>query len=96
MRFLYKERYLKRFDRFPDSEQTLIVEADQQIRAFYTTRQAPTGLGIKLLHRSGPEKVFEARASRGIRIVWAERSETVSFILVGLHDEGRRYLRSLH
>ena len=95
MRFLYKERYLKRFDRFPAYEQALIVEADQQIRAFYTTRQAPTGLGIKLLLRSGPDKVFEARASRGIRIVWANHGDVVSFVLVGLHDEVRNYLRSL-
>jgi hypothetical protein len=95
MRFIYKERYLKRFDRFPAHEQALIVEADQQIRAFYTTRQAPTGLGIKLLHRSGSDKIFEARASRGIRIVWAERGDMVSFVLVGLHDEVRNYLRSL-
>jgi len=96
MRFIYKERYLKRFDRFPATEQAHIVEADQQIRAFYTTRQAPTGLGIKLLHRSASDKIFEARASRGIRIVWAERGEMVSFVLVGLHDEVRDYLRSLH
>jgi hypothetical protein len=95
MRFIYKERYLKRFDRFPAEEQTLILETDQQIRAFYATRQAPTGLGIKLLYRSGPGKVFEARASRGIRIVWAERGDMVSFVLVGLHDEVKRYLRSL-
>ena len=96
MRFIYKERYLKRFDRFPTGEQALILEADQQIRAFYTSRQAPTGLGIKLLHRSGADKVFEARASRGIRIVWAEQEEVVSFVLLGLHDEVQRYLRSLH
>jgi len=95
MQFIHKERYLKRFDRFTRHEQVLILEADRQIRAFYFTRQAPIGLGIKLLHRSSDEKIFEARASRGIRIVWAEREDTVSFVLVGLHDEVKRYLRSL-
>ena len=95
MQFIYKERYIKRFERFPAHEQTLILEADQQIRAFYTTRQAPHGLGIKLLYAKGADKVFEARASQGIRIVWAQRGDLVSFVLVGLHNEVRNYLRSL-
>ena len=95
MHFVYKERYSKRFDRFPLHEQTLIHQTDQQIRAYYQTRQAPLGLRIKLLYSRGPDKVFEARASQSIRILWAEREETISFVLVGLHDEVKRYLRSL-
>lgn len=96
MEFLYKERYLKRFDRFPVHEQTLIIEADRQIRSYYATRHAPHGLRIKLLHASGAGKVFEARASQAIRIVWVEADNVVSFALVGLHDDVKRYLRSLH
>ena len=95
MKFIYKERYLKRFDRFPRHEQVLIHEANRQIRAYYITRQASIGLGIKLLHTHGSEKVFEARASQSIRIVWTQRKELVSFVLVGLHDEVKQYLRSL-
>jgi len=95
MQFLYKERYLKRFDRFSAHEQILIQEADRQIRIYYTTRQAPFGLRIKLLYAKGADKVFEARVSHAIRIVWAERGNVVSFALVGLHDDVRRYLRSL-
>ena len=95
MQFLYKERYLKRFDRFPRHEQLLILEADRQIRHYYATRQAPFGLRIKPLHASGSDRIFEARVSQAIRIVWAERGEMTSFVLVGLHDEVRRYLHSL-
>ena len=95
MQFFYKERYLKRFDRFSVEEQALILEADHHIRVFYATRQAPHGLGIKLLYTKGADKIFEARASRGIRIVWAKRGDMVSFLLVGLHDEVQQYLRSL-
>ena len=95
MQFIHKERYLKRFDRFTRHEQLLIVEADRQIRAYYTTRQAPHGLRIKRLCTSGQEKIFEARATHSIRIVWAEQRDTVSFVLVGLHDEVKRFLRSL-
>ena len=95
MQFIYKERYLKRFDRFPRHEQALILETDRQIRAYYTTRHAPFGLRIKLLYAKGPDKVFEARVSQAIRIIWAEQGAVVSFALVGLHDEVKRYLRSL-
>lgn len=95
MQFLYKERYLKRFDRFSANEQALILETDQQIRAYCQTRQAPFGLRVKLLYAKGEEKIFEARMSRAIRIVWAQRGEQISFVLVGMHDEVKRYLRSL-
>lgn len=95
MRFVYKARYLSRFDRFLRHDQLLILETDRQIRTYYTTRQAPVGLGIRRLYASSAGKVFEARVSRAIRIVWAERDDAVSFILVGLHDDVQRYLRSL-
>ncbi len=95
MQFIYKARYLKRFDRFPAHQQTLIQEADRQIRAYYVTRTAPHGLRITQLYARGGEAVLEARASQAIRIVWAHRGDTVSFALVGLHEEVRRYLRSL-
>ena len=96
MRFFYKARYLKRFDRFTAEEQARILEADQQLRAFYAIHQAPHGLGLKLLYTKGAEQIFEARASRGIRILWAKRGDLVSFVLVGLHDEVKQSLRSLH
>jgi len=95
MQFVYKARFLSRFDRFARHEQILILEADQQIRAYYTHRTAPAGLGLTLLYSRGPVKVLEARASRSIRVVWAEQDDTVSFTLLGSHDEVKRYLHSL-
>lgn len=95
MQFVYKERYLKRFDRFSPREQALIQGADRQIRDYYATREAPFGLRIKPLHSKGTEKIFEARVSQAIRILWVERDNAVSFVLLGLHDEVKRYLRSL-
>lgn len=95
MRFFYKKRYLKRFDRFPRHEQLLILDTDRQIQSYYETRQAPFGLGIKQLYARGAEKILEARVSYSIRIVLAERADAVSFVLVGTHDEVKRYLRSL-
>jgi len=95
MQFFYKQRYLKSFDRFSRHEQLLVLDTDQHIQAYYSTRQAPFGLRIKHLYTTGAEKIFEARVSQAIRIVWAERGDMVSFLLVGLHDDVKRYLRSL-
>ena len=95
MRFIYKERYLKQFDRFSPREQELIHETDRQVRAYYATRQAPFGLRLKHLYTKGPVKIFEARATQASRIVWVEEGDAVYFGLVGSHDEVRRYLRSL-
>ena len=95
MRYLYTKRYLKRFDRFSLHDQLQILEADRQIRTYYTIRQAPHGLGLKLLHAASGDKVLEARASLSIRLLWAERGTQVAFLHVGSHDEVKRYLRSL-
>ena len=95
MQFVYKERYVKRFDRFPRHEQLLIHETDRQIRAYYHTHQAPFGLRVKHLHTAGSEKLFEARVSQAIRIIWAEHGDTMAFLLIGLHDEVKRYLRAM-
>jgi len=96
MRFIYKERHLKQFDRFSHREQVLIHETDRQVRAYYATRQAPFGLRLKHLYTKGPVKIFEARVTQATRMVWVEEGDAVYFGLVGSHDEVRRYLRSLH
>ena len=97
MQFVYKERYVKAFRHFPRQAQLRILEADQEIHEYYLTGGASHGLRIKLLHVAGATKVFEARATLAIRIVWVqEANTTVAFTLVGSHDEVKRYLRSLH
>lgn len=95
MRFVYKARYLKQFDRFSRQDQVLIHETDRQIRAYYATHQAPFGLRLKHLYTKGPLKIFEARVTHATRIVWVEQADVVYFGLVGSHDEVKRYLRSL-
>ena len=96
MQFVYKERYVKAFRRFSRQEQLRILEADQEVRHYYLTGEAPHGLRIKLLHVVGATNVFEARASLALRIIWVQEADTtVAFTLVGSHDEVKRHLRSL-
>ena len=95
MQFVYKARYLKQFDRFSRQDQVLIHETDRQIRAYYATRHAAFGLGVKRLYANASRKIFEARVTRATRIVWVEQDDTVSFGLVGSHNDVQQHLRSL-
>ena len=95
MQFVYKERYVRAFKRFSRQEQLRILEADQEVRTYYLTGEAPHGLRMKLLY-AGSANVFEARFSLAIRIVWVQEAKTtVAFTLVGSHNEVKRYVRSL-
>lgn len=95
MRYLYKRRFLETYDSLSEREQELVRAADRLIREYHATRRAPYGLRIKKLYQGREEAVFEARPSLALRMVWAERADLVSFVLLGTHDEVRRYLKSL-
>ena len=50
------------------------------------------GTGLRKLHPSG---VWEARIGLGLRLVFTFARGTATLVLVGNHDEVRRFLRSL-
>lgn len=95
MKFRYKKTFLKRFDHFSSTEKDLIISADKEIRKYYLTNAAPYGLRIKKLYDDNRDKIFEARVSDKIRIIWLESEDLVTFALLGSHDEVKRYLKSL-
>ncbi|MCK4817132.1 hypothetical protein KA005_15285 [bacterium] len=94
MTFRYKKAFLKRFNHSSAQEKELIIDADGQIRHYYTTQFASYGLRVKKLYDNGKDKIFEARVSDKIRIVWVESKELISFAIVGSHDEVRRYIKT--
>ncbi len=53
--------------------------------------QGPKGLGLKKLKRD----FWEIRAGISIRILFKLEAGLVTFVIVGTHDEIRRYLRNL-
>lgn len=95
MKFRYKKDYLKRFDRYPQTEKKLVISADKQIRNYYTMHSAPYGLRIKKLYQDSKDKIFEARVSDKIRILWVESGDLVVFTILGSHDEIRNYIKRL-
>lgn len=95
MDFRYKKDYLKRFDRYPPQEKELIVSTDKQIREYYVSHCAPYGLRIKKLYQDGKDKIFEARVSDKIRILWVETIGMAVFTILGSHGEIKNYIRRI-
>ena len=52
------------------------------------------GLRIKKLYESPGGKVFEARISLDLRLIWVEKEKEVWFSIVGSHNVVQRTIRS--
>jgi hypothetical protein len=50
------------------------------------------GLGIRKLHGSG---IWETRVGLGLRLVFAQEPGLLTLVLVGRHEDVRRFLREL-
>ena len=50
------------------------------------------GLGIRKLHPSG---IWEARVGLGLRLVFTQEHGLLTLVLVGTHEDVRRFLRDL-
>ena len=95
MTYTVKARFEKAFKRLNAPERERVTEAVEQLQKFFETRQAPEGLGLtKLFSREGLGAVFEARATLALRILFAVQQETVTFLMLGTHDEVRRFIRT--
>lgn len=88
MRYERKSAFDRSLDQLSDERKTRIKEAIRQIVTFFETRQQPQGLGLKRLRKD----FWEIRAGLGDRIVFRLRGDLVEFVLVGNHDEIRRFL----
>ena len=95
MVFEYATRFEKSLRRVAPQERLRTAEAIEQIVAYFETQHAPEGLGLKkLFSREGIGATFEARVSRALRILFTVRADVVTFVMVGDHDEVRRFIRT--
>ena len=90
----HKARFEKAFRRLSAKDQRRVTETVEQVDQFFTTREAPEGLGLKKLFSQESGAVCEARATLALRIVFAVQQETVTLLMVGDHDEVRQFIRS--
>ena len=95
MRFEYATRFERSLRRVPAHERRRTAETIEQIVRYFETQQAPEGLGLKkLFSHAGLGAVFEARVSLALRLLFSVYDDVVTFLMVGDHDEVRRFIKS--
>ena len=72
-----------------ESRKKRIQKTIQLAVAFFETSLLPAGLGLKPLQKG----LWEIRAGRSDRILFLKNKNAVEFLLVGSHDEIKRFLK---
>lgn len=91
MRFEYKPSFDKTFKKLPKERKNKVLKAIFALIDYFETGKRVKGLGLK--HLRGD--FWEIRANIKDRIIFAFIDDIVSFVIVGTHDEIRRFLRNL-
>ncbi len=92
MRFEFKPSFDRSIKSLPSSEKTDVKEtALQLIDVLSKDRQIHQGLGLKRLAGD----FWEARKGIKARILFRWKGDLVEFVLVGNHDDIKRFLRNI-
>ncbi|MBI4432826.1 MAG: hypothetical protein HY592_05025 [Candidatus Omnitrophica bacterium] len=75
----------------PDAKKKQVKKAIRLTTAFFETGHLPHGLGLTPLGR----QIWEIRAGLNERILFRKNEDVVEFLLIGSHDEIRRFLKNL-
>lgn len=75
----------------PHDRKKKVTEAILLLIDFFETGKKTRGLGLKNLRGD----FWEIRVSLKDRIIFVLRDNTVSFVIVGTHDEIRRFLKTI-
>lgn len=91
MRYCATSRFDRSVKRLDSAQRRRINAAIEQLVAGFETGQLPIGLGLTRLRPN----LWECRAGLSDRIVFSRTADIVEFLLVGNHDEIRRFLKDL-
>jgi len=84
-----KAKWRRAYHRLSDANQRLVDEALRRFRHYLSTGEAPVGLGIT--HLGG--RTYEFRIGLGLRSVYVVEGQEVVLVLLGNHDDVRRFLK---
>ncbi|MBI5400237.1 hypothetical protein HZB07_06515 [Candidatus Saganbacteria bacterium] len=90
MLFNFLPSFNRIFKKLHPQQQKVVFEAIEELKNFYDTRLISRGLGLKNLRQD----YWEIRVSLQERILFLLKDNTVFFILIGNHDDIRRFLKS--
>ena len=90
MRYFRAARFRRAFRALDAQRQARVEQAMRQLDLMFTVGQLPHGLGLKPLRRG----VWEIRAGLSDRIVFRRAGDAVEFLIVGNHDDIKRFLKT--
>ena len=91
MKYEFKSSFDKTFKRLELIRKKRVMNAVSLLIDFFDTGKKAKGLGLKHLR----ENFWEVRADIKDRILFTLKEELVSFVIVGDHDEIKRFLKNL-
>jgi len=91
MKFYSSPSFLRCFNKLDSLRKQKVSEAIKALIELYNTGLNPKGLGFKRLRKN----LWEIRSSLTDRLLFTISDEVITFVVVGNHDEIRRYLKSL-
>ena len=91
MRYEYKSSFDKVFKKLGLNRQEKVIDAISILIDFFENRKKAKGLGLKNLR----ENYWEIRVNDKDRIIFTLEKDKVAFIIVGNHDEIKKFLRNI-
>ena len=91
MRYEYKSSFDKVFKKLGLNRQEKVIDAISILIDFFENRKKAKGLGLKNLR----ENYWEIRVDVKDRIIFTLEKDKVAFIIVGNHDEIKKFLRNI-
>lgn len=91
MKFRSTPSFIRCFKKLGQSKKEIVEEAIRRLLNLYNMDLNPKGLGLKQLRRD----LWEIRASLQERILFSIEGDTIHFILVGNHDEVKKFLKNI-
>ncbi|MDI6815998.1 MAG: hypothetical protein QME41_02240 [Actinomycetota bacterium] len=89
MNYEYKSSFERMFKKLEPGVKIRVVDAIFSLIDFFETGQRTVGFGLKQLRGD----FWEIRVDLKIRVLFVFESDTVSFIVVGTHDDISKFLR---
>lgn len=92
MKVALTERFRRAVRDLDDSRRAAVFDSILALPRAVGDPHAHAGLGIRKLHASG---IWEARVGLGLRLVFTQEHRLLTLVLVGTHEDVRRFLRDL-
>ena len=91
MEYNFRSSFDHSYKKLSPSEQDAVDRAIDNLKIFFLHEIKKEGLGLKPLKWD----FYEIRASKRIRVLFTFQDDTITFVIIGNHDDIRKYLKNL-